>query len=178
MTVSRRPTVRLLCAALAIVAASAPAAGDDETGAPDAGGEASGDLDEIEDILTNPLDNGAYTDESRCISSFGSGQIEVVDDRNLVFEGRQNRLWWNRLRQRCLGLKSDMRLTMERRSWRFCARDRFRGFGRTSADLPSTICELGNFVELDREAAELLRTAIKASKRNAAVDSTIRQARK
>ena len=133
---------------------------------------------DIEAILANPLGNSAYVNESRCIAGGGFGNVEVVDDRNLVFEGRRGRLWWNRLRQRCLGLHSNMRLTMERRSWRFCARDRFRGVGRSSTELPSTICELGNFVELDPESSELLRRAIEASRRNTVVGTTVRRAGK
>ena len=139
-------------------------------GAP-AGGNA-----EIETILANPLGNSAYVNESRCVPGGGFGNVEVVDDRNLVFEGRRGKLWWNRLRQRCLGLHSNMRLTMERRSWRFCARDRFRGVGRSSTDLPSTICELGNFVELDPESSEMLRRAIESSRRNTVVGTTVRRA--
>lgn len=131
---------------------------------------------DIEAILANPLGNTAYVNESRCIPGGGFGNVEVVDDRNLVFEGRRGTLWWNRLRQRCLGLHSNMRLTMERRSWRFCARDRFRGVGRSSTELPSTICELGNFVELDPESSELLRRAIEASRRNTVVGATVRRA--
>jgi len=131
---------------------------------------------DIEAILANPLGNAAYVNESRCIPGGGFGNVEVVDDRNLVFEGRRGTLWWNRLRQRCLGLHSNMRLTMERRSWRFCARDRFRGVGRSSTELPSTICELGNFVELDPESSELLRRAIEASRRNTVVGTTVRRA--
>lgn len=136
------------------------------------------DNPEIEAILANPLGNAAYINESRCIAGAGYGNVEIVDDRNLIFEGRRGKLWWNRLRQRCLGLHHAMRLTMERRSWRFCARDRFRGVGRSATELPSTICELGNFVELDPETSELLRRAIEASRRNTVVGTTIRRAAK
>ena len=131
---------------------------------------------ELEAILANPLGNAAYVNESRCIAGAGYGNVEIVDDRNLIFEGRRGKFWWNRLRQRCLGLHRSMRLTMERRSWRFCARDRFRGVGRSSTELPSTICELGNFVELDPESSELLRRAIEASRRNTVVGTTVRRA--
>ncbi len=150
---------------------------DVTTAQPAEDAEAAPEDGDIETILANPLGNAAYVNESRCIPGAGYGNVEVVDDRNLIFEGRRGKLWWNRLRQRCLGLHSNMRLTMERRSWRFCARDRFRGVGRSSTELPSTICELGNFVELDPETSELLRRAIEASRRNTVVGTTVRRAR-
>ena len=146
--------------------------------APPPGVEEQAIHSEIEAILANPLGNADYINESRCIAGAGYGSVEIVDDRNLIFEGRRGKLWWNRLRQRCLGLHPAMRLTMERRSWRFCARDRFRGVGRSSTELPSTICELGNFVELDAESSELLRRAIEASRRNTVVGTTVRRAAK
>ena len=179
--VQRLPKRLPLLVTLALVATLPPAVAQETEPVPTAPAEAAATVHtdpEIEAILANPLGNADYVNESRCIAGAGYGSVEVVDDRNLIFEGRRGKLWWNRLRQRCLGLHSAMRLTMERRSWRFCARDRFRGVGRSSTELPSTICELGNFVELDAESSELLRRAIEASRRNTVVGTTVRRAAK
>ena len=80
-----------------------------------------------EEILANPLDDSAYVDDVRCLAVGRYRQVDILNDRALVFRGRGGRAWINLLPRPCPGLRRDMVLAIETRGSRICNRDQFRG---------------------------------------------------
>jgi hypothetical protein len=114
----------------------------------------------ISDALEQLTTDTEYADTKRCLSSLAYDQIEVLDDRHLLFRDR-NEYWLNELRSRCPGLTRNDTLLFERRSSQLCALDsaevveRFLFWRRTGP-----VCTLGEFHELTEAQAELLRRAM------------------
>lgn len=114
----------------------------------------------ISDALEQLTTDTEYATTRRCLSTFEYRQVEVLDDRHLLFRDR-NRYWLNELRSRCPGLRRHDTLLFERRSPRLCALDtaeviqRFLFWRRTGP-----VCTLGEFHELTEPQAALLREAM------------------
>ena len=130
----------------------------------------------VEDILNQPLDNAAYVKPSRCLSAAQYQRVEIVSDRLLVFHGRGGKAWLNVLPLRCAGLRTDSMLSIERRDFRVCARDRVRGASRSIAQMPTIICVLGEFQPVTQGNLEAMRDALAARQRTATVRHTVRSA--
>lgn len=127
----------------------------------------------VEAILANPLDDDAYAQSSRCLTPGRYRRIEIMNDRIIVFHGREDDAWVNYLRKRCLGLRPDMILTVERQGMRLCARDRFRGTPRTRGGAGSMPCMLGDFHRVPSNSVGAIRDAIQASERTTTVKRTV-----
>lgn len=127
----------------------------------------------VEAILANPLDDDAYAKSSRCLTPGRYQRIEIMNDRVVVFHGRDDHVWVNYLAKRCLGLRPDMVLTVERHGMRVCARDRFRGRPRTRGGVPSMPCLLGDFHRVPANSVGAIRDAIRASERTTTVNRTV-----
>jgi hypothetical protein len=81
---------------------------------------------EIAAILSQPLDPAEYGEARRCISESELRNFEALDDRRIVFEGRQGRLWINTLRTTCPDLQYAQVLRVKSISFsRICDMDRF-----------------------------------------------------
>jgi len=61
--------------------------------------------DEIDVILSEPLDEATYGKTERCLTSSDYRRFEALDDRRLLFEGRHGERWINTLRARCPDLR-------------------------------------------------------------------------
>ena len=131
----------------------------------------------VEEVLANPLDDDAYANTKRCLSTARYRRIDIVGDRALVFYGRGDDAWLNMLPYRCRGLRSDMMLAIEQSNFRVCALDRFKGLPRGSTQLGTTVCALGEFERLSHDEVELRRDALLARQRNRTVAKTIRSAK-
>ena len=127
----------------------------------------------VEAILANPLDDDAYAKSSRCLSPARYRRIEIMNDRVIVFHGRNDDVWVNYLSKRCLGLRPDMILTVERHGMRLCARDRFRGTPRTRGGMGSMPCFLDDFHLVPADSVGAIRDAIQASERTTTVNRTV-----
>ena len=133
-------------------------------------------IDAIEEILANPLDNSAYLETSRCLSTGHYRRVEVMNNQVLIFHGRRDEIWLNILPTRCLGLDRDMILSVEKRGMRLCSRDRFRGEPRFRGGTESMPCSLGVFQRTSPENVAAIRDALGAIQRTATVSETVRSA--
>ncbi len=83
---------------------------------------------EIQEILSQPLDEAQYGTTRRCLSESDFRRYYAINDRYLVFEGREDRRWINELRSRCGDLRWGEVLVVTRRSAarQLCALDSFQ----------------------------------------------------
>ncbi len=137
--------------ATAAVADSEPSATDKQTKA-----------ERIEAILTETLPESEYRDTTRCLWANAYRSVEVLSDRYLIFQGKHDRVWINRLRNRCHGLRKDQILVFKRFGMRLCDTDQVsgssRGFGITAS------CMLGEFEEIDEQRADALKEAFRQAR--------------
>ena len=139
--------------AVAVAVAAEPPATDKQSKA-----------ERLETILTETLPESEYRDTTRCLWANAYRSIEVLSDRYLIFQGNHDRVWINRLRNRCHGLRKDQTLIIERFGMRLCSTDQVsgssRGFGITSR------CMLGEFEEIDEQRANALKEAFRQARRS------------
>ena len=127
-----------------------------------------------EEILANPLDDAAYADDVRCLATGRYRQVDILNDRVLVFRGRGGRAWINLLPRPCPGLRRDMVLAIETRGSRICSRDLFRGMPRIGPEATTSFCSLGTFRPVDADNLDAIRGALRASRANRTVTKTVR----
>lgn len=118
----------------------------------------------IADVLSQIDTDSDYVETKRCLSGFEYDQVEVLDDRHLLFrDSPGDELWLNRLRSRCPGLHRNDTLLFEKRGNRLCSLDRaevverFLFWQRTGP-----VCSLGEFHQLTEGQAELIREATRS----------------
>lgn len=61
--------------------------------------------EEIEFILSQPLDVAEYGETKRCLAGSQYQDFRVLGDQRILFEGRRGKLWLNTLRMRCPDLR-------------------------------------------------------------------------
>ena len=61
--------------------------------------------EEIQAILSEPLDVEQYGETQRCLAGHRYHSFRTLDDRRIVFEDRRGNLWLNTLRMRCPDLR-------------------------------------------------------------------------
>jgi hypothetical protein len=123
--------------------------------------------EEIETILTQPLDEDEYAQGERCLSTHQYDSIDVLDNRHVVFKGRGDRLWVNTLRAPCVGLRRRDVLKFEMRGRQLCNLDDFVAINpsRFLGAETSAHCVLGDFAPITEEQVALIKDAV-AKKRN------------
>lgn len=131
-----------------------------------------------EEILANPLDDSAYVDDVRCLAAGRYRQVDILNDRALIFRGRRGRAWINLLRRPCPGLRRDMVLAIETRGSRICSRDQFRGMPRIGPEAATGFCSLGTFRPVEADNLDAIRGALRASSANRTVPKTVRSTEK
>lgn len=136
--------------------------------------EANDAIPSAEEVLANPLDDAAYADNVRCLATGRYRQVDILNDRVLVFRGRGGRAWINLLPRRCPGLRRDMVLAIETRGSRICYRDQFRGMPRIGPEAATGFCSLGTFRPVDADNLDAIRGALRASRANRTVTKTVR----
>ncbi len=99
----------------------------------------------------------------RCLSTTIYDNIDVIDDRRLLFRGSAKKAWVNNLRNRCPGLREDDTLLFEVRNTQACSMDRvspidasFNFWTRTG---PS--CTLGEFQEVSPEQLAMINDVLR-----------------
>jgi hypothetical protein len=120
----------------------------------------------IEDILSQPLAADAYAEEERCLSSRAYNHVDVLDDQHVLFKGSGDKLWLNKLRNRCVGLRSHDILRFKMRDNRVCDLDTFEGVSSFMWNTSSGICSLGKFTPVTSEQVEAIELAVKESRKN------------
>ena len=116
----------------------------------------------IDQILSEPLAEEAYTEGVRCLPVYSYNSVEVLDNRHVLFKGSGGKLWLNRLRNRCPGLRRNDTLKFDVRATQLCNLDTFEsiqlsGIGPTRT---SATCSLGEFVPITKEQLEGIKAAL------------------
>lgn len=131
-----------------------------------------------EEILANPLTDEAYVDDVRCLAAGRYRQVDILNDRVLVFRGRGGRAWINLLPRPCRGLRRDMVLAIETRGARICSRDQFRGMPRIGPEAATGFCSLGTFRPVEADNLDAIRGALRANSATRTVTKTVRSTEK
>jgi hypothetical protein len=61
--------------------------------------------EDIEAILSEPLDVEQYGETQRCLAAREYRDFRAIDDQRILFESRRGKLWLNTLRMRCPDLR-------------------------------------------------------------------------
>ena len=112
----------------------------------------------VKDILASVPNPEDYSESVTCLHRDSYVQIEVINRELLLFHGRRDRVWLNRLRRPCLGLNRDDTLGFDMRNSRLCDLDTFSSFdtfGR-GPERSSALCSLGKFEIISPEQANAL----------------------
>lgn len=118
----------------------------------------------INDILSQPLAAEEYADERRCLSTRSYDSVDVLDDEHVVFRGTGDKIWVNKLRHRCVGLRRDRILRFEMRDSRICDLDRFEAVSAHAFGISSGVCSLGTFTPVTPEQVEAIEVAVKEAR--------------
>lgn len=119
----------------------------------------------IEDILSKPLAADEYAEEQRCLSSYAYRNVDVIDEEHVVFRGNGDKLWINKLRQRCIGLRDNDILSFEMRGPRVCDLDTFEAISPSLYSIPGAKCSLGKFQPVTPEQVEAIELAVEESRK-------------
>jgi len=72
---------------------------------PEAAQETQATEEQIDSILSQPLDAAEYGEPKCCLTGSEYRNFRVLDDQRIVFEGSRGRLWLNTLRMPCPDLR-------------------------------------------------------------------------
>ena len=115
----------------------------------------------VDEILASAPQAEKDSDTVSCLHRDAYTDIEVINPELLLFHGRSDRLWLNRLRQSCVGLRQDHTLALDMRNGRLCALDSVSGVDILGGHyLPGARCSLGKFDPVSPEQADLLKAQL------------------
>ncbi|MCP5179247.1 MAG: hypothetical protein H6994_05155 [Pseudomonadales bacterium] len=110
-------------------------------------------------VLTELLPDDAYGAGDSCLLMRKVGQVDVLDENHLLFWGRKDEAWINRLSVRCRGLRENALLAFEQHGSSVCRNDWVNAHERGAMigqDFPAR-CRLGDFAPLDPQQAAMVR---------------------
>lgn len=117
----------------------------------------------VDEILASAAGTETYGEPENCLNPAQYNRVEVLDRQNLLFWGRSDRAWLNRLRVPCVGLRRGATLVLELATSRPCNLDSvtavessLRFWRRASAT-----CGLGQFEPITHAQARALKDALK-----------------
>jgi hypothetical protein len=126
----------------------------------------------IAEILAEELDPAEFGETKRCLSDAEFTTYRALDDRHLLFEGRQNRLWVNTLRSSCPDLRHGDILVVRRYGGsRMCDADQFQATdwfdwpgNRRSPDGWGTgiRCVLGKFQPVTQQQVDEIEAVLRS----------------
>lgn len=119
----------------------------------------------IADILSQPLPAEAYSQNERCLSTYLYDQVDILDDQHVVFRGRGDKLWLNKLRNRCIGLNRHDMLQFKLRDSRVCDMDTFEAVDSAFWGMRSGTCTLGEFQPITPEQVEAIEAAVQEARK-------------
>ncbi|MDE0004376.1 MAG: DUF6491 family protein [Rhodospirillaceae bacterium] len=113
----------------------------------------------VEEILADAPRPEHYAGPVKCLHRDAYTNVEVINGEYLLFHGRRDKAWVNRLRNACTGLRRHDTLVFETYSGRVCDFDTVNGADSVGGTLQSTSarCGLGSFDPVTPEQAEQLR---------------------
>ena len=116
----------------------------------------------VDEILASATQPDGDNQAVSCLPSSAYTKVEVINPALLLFHGRGERMWLNRMRQACVGLHFDDALAFEMRNSRLCELDTVRGIDNFGGYWSATGagCSLGSFDPVSPEQADLLKTEL------------------
>jgi hypothetical protein len=133
--------------------------------------------EDIETILSEPLDAAEYGEPRRCLAAHEYRDFRVLDDQRIVFKGSGGKLWLNTLRARCPDLRhaTGLRIKSTSSMGRICDLDSFQAgdwfdwpwYRRSPLRWGSTWgtgmrCSLGVFQPVNEAQVAAIRGALKS----------------
>ena len=116
----------------------------------------------VDEILSTAAGLETYGEPQNCLRLTDYRKVEILDRQNLLFWGSGKRVWLNRLRTPCIGLRPRATLLLELSTSQVCNLDSvtavessFRFWRRASAT-----CGLGQFEPISVEQAKALKAAL------------------
>lgn len=118
----------------------------------------------VEAVLANTLTESDYGKSERCLQTSDYQKIRVLDQQYILFEGRGDKVWLNKLRSKCPGLRPNTTLRLDLLSSRACNLDSVTAIEvrRFYVDKLSATCSLGPFMRIPREQADFLKKEIRS----------------
>lgn len=124
---------------------------------------------DIDTILNNPLDDEAYQQRRSCVLLRSVDHVEILNDSLVLFHVRRDKAWLNKLSTRCVGLESNMIVSLRvHHGSSICRLDTFQGLERASSFGMEANCRLGDFEAIDGMQIDALKAAL--AERRAAAD--------
>ncbi len=116
----------------------------------------------VEDILASAPQPEDYSESVTCLHRDAYVNVDVLNRELLVFHGRGDKVWLNRLRRPCIGLREHDILAFEMRDRRLCDLDMFSSVDTFGGPLQSTSarCSLGKFETISPEQAAALKEGL------------------
>ncbi len=113
------------------------------------------DLDRILDVANAQT----YSEPQRCLSTSRYRDVEIINDRYLVFEGLGGRAWLNELSHDCPGMRPGRVLRFDITTGQLCAMDSVTAIDRSLMlyTRVSATCSLGKFQPISSEQADALK---------------------
>ena len=116
---------------------------------------------DVETILNTTSEKSDYIDERRCIQSARIREIEVLDDRHLVFRMSRDQYYLVQFDRRCPTMNRYSTIAYESTGTRVCALDSIHplnGVGRGGSFMIS--CQIPGFQGIDPDQLSLLRDTL------------------
>lgn len=113
----------------------------------------------VEQLLSELPDRESWGASERCLRTWEYRRVEILDNKHLLFYGAHGKVWLNRLRQRCVGLRPSATLRFDLHSGQVCNLDSVTAIEPRLWfwDRVSGTCSLGSFEPLPLAQAELLK---------------------
>ena len=115
----------------------------------------------VDEILASAPPPEHDPGSANCLHREAYTDIEVLNSELLLFHGRSDRLWLNRLGRSYPGLRLDHTLALDMRHDRLCHLDTVSGVDMLGGHyLPAARCSLGKFDPVSPEQADLLKAEL------------------
>ena len=116
----------------------------------------------VEEILAAAPNPEDYSDPATCLNRYVYQGVDVINRELLLFEGRRGKVWLNRLRSPCVGLRPHDTLAFDMRDNRLCDLDTFSAIDRFGGPMERTSarCSLGKFEPVSPEQAQMLKEGL------------------
>ena len=113
----------------------------------------------VDEILASAPQPNRESEPVTCLPRSAYTEVEVINPELLLFHGRGEQMWLNRMRRACVGLHFDRVLAFEVRNSRLCDLDTVRGIDTFGGSWSATgaRCSLGTFDPVSPQQVELLK---------------------
>jgi uncharacterized protein DUF6491 len=113
-------------------------------------------------LVSVSADSRADSEPTNCVYARDVKQFEILDNEHLLFIGRLDRRWLNRLKTRCAGLRKNMIINVSRFGSQICANDRITATSRSAVrgEGPVANCLLGQFEPVSLEQVAQLKASL------------------